>query len=265
MSKPISAPSEDDRRAYLLRQASDAQTEAVEISLFEDPDAHEHLLALEQSLVDDYVAGVLSKNARAAFERRMRDDERLREAVRITRGLDRVKRPASKDRRGRNPSRGIWFARGFAFVAVAAVATVIVGPRLIEPPSQAFRAKGSATAVFRPVCLPTCRIDGTLTFEIAPPADRPYFAAFGRRADGRIVWYEPAANTSSRAGAPGAITWPRSFTLGAEHTSGPHTVFGVFSDRPLTRAAIAAEMSDDLAASEALTVFSRELLIEETP
>ena len=272
MIEPASMPSDSDLRAYLLNLADERQQASIDTYLFTEPGAHERLLAAEQAIIDEYVAGALSRKFRDAIERRLVKEPRLQEAVRVSRAFDRLQTASSKAplkapqarQQGWSP-RSVWFVRSLGLATAVVLALVVVGPDLGRESEPAFQAKGGGTALFRARCTPSCRAGGQLGFEVMAPAKRPYFAAFGRRPDGRIVWYEPSDAGAMRAADQGARMWPSTFELGAEHIPGEHIVFGIFSSRPFTRGDIAAAMGDRLEGGSQLTVFRRVIQILEAP
>lgn len=244
-------------RAYLLGRLDGEARDAVEEALFTDPKVQETLRALEGDLVDEYLGGTLSAEDRKAFEARLETDEHLADKVRLQRSL------AAKATAVAAPASIPWW-RSIWTISIFGVATAAAAVALVSRgPSDEFGTKGGAEAVFRPRCEPACRIGGSLSFEVKAPAERPHLAAFGRRADGRIVWYEPSASKTSSVAAEGF--WPRTFDIDTTHQTGKHEIFAVFSDRGLTRAQIAEIMGDDLEGTNDVLVVRREIEIQQEP
>ncbi|MEO1336692.1 MAG: hypothetical protein AAFV29_13665, partial [Myxococcota bacterium] len=96
--RPDSLRRAEDRRAYLLGIATEAQRARIDDALFDDPKVHDELRALEQTLIDDYVADNLSPVERDAFEQRLDVDPRLKAAVPISQGLDQLADAARRSR-----------------------------------------------------------------------------------------------------------------------------------------------------------------------
>lgn len=126
-------------------------------------------------------------------------------------------------------------------------------------PDHDLRARGRATQPnFRMVCHatetldadePVCVEGGRLALEVFPSQAGQHFAAFAQRVDGRILWYRPAEGEASKAlshGSEGA--WLEQATaLTGDHGAGCYYVFGVFSDRPMTRGDLRSALSGLLA------------------
>lgn len=88
-----------------------------------------------------------------------------------------------------------------------------------------------------------CRPGSKLIFQLDPPADRPWFTAFGRRPDGVVVWYFPATadahSTDARLG-DGHGVLPTGVRLAGDHPPGQVQVRAQFCVRPVGRAQIQA-------------------------
>lgn len=243
----------DERRAYLLGLAPEAVRDRVEDELFESPDAHDALLALEQELVEGYLGDALSPEERRAFEARRASDPRLRQTLRLL---------AELDDRGRGQVKtgapGRW--RRLWWAAPALAATLLLFVSLREPvPEDPFQTKGEGTEVaVELTCRPRCVSGGQLVVSARPPASRPYLAAFTRRGDRPISWLVPGPGATSARLPPEGV-WPEAFAL-----SDPGTleVYLVFSAGPLDRAAVAATLGDDLRGSPEVTVVRRSIEVE---
>ena len=61
---------EAEFRAYLLGDSSETDSQAIELRIVSDPDFAELLLALEDEVIDDYLAGRLSPKEALQFDRR---------------------------------------------------------------------------------------------------------------------------------------------------------------------------------------------------
>ena len=158
-----------------------------------------------------------------------------------------------------------WQWKRVSFVAAAALsvaATVLLWPTA----SPEFAARGGPLVnepAFRVLCLgrgeASCRQGGTLAFEIAPRAQAHYFAAFARRTDGVIVWYFPTVDGLSTllAQQESPLVLDHAVELGSEQPPGRYEIFGVFSDGPLSRAAIKTALGDDLSGSQGVVVKRR--------
>ena len=74
-------------RRYLLGAASDEEAEHIEQEYFAEPDALDQLAAVENDLIDEYVAGSLTPAEREAFDVRYRDSPRHHVRLAVSRGL----------------------------------------------------------------------------------------------------------------------------------------------------------------------------------
>ena len=99
-------------RRYLLGELSEAEALSLEERYFAEPDVFEQVWAVENELVDDYVAGRLGTGERERFERAYLSSPRHRERVAVARALQAtLPRPTQ---------RLVWWA-------VAAAVPVLVG------------------------------------------------------------------------------------------------------------------------------------------
>lgn len=140
-------------------------------------------------------------------------------------------------------------------VALAALLLLVAVPAAIwftqgDDPQPEFRARGGGSS-FQVVCLEgdaekPCGPGRSLNLVAQPSDDAKYFAAFGRTPDRTIHWYQPAApdGTSHRLRDQAGATLPRNIKL-SENLQGPLTVYGVFSEEPLTRDDIRALFDEE--------------------
>jgi hypothetical protein len=111
---------------YLLGQASAREQTRIEEGYFSDPDTLQHLLTVEDDLIDAYIRGELDRRKRAQFERYFlatpQRQEKVKMAQALLRGLHDV---PTKAREGSlnawNLSRLLRSADGLARLAVAAI------------------------------------------------------------------------------------------------------------------------------------------------
>lgn len=171
-------------------------------------------------------------------------------------GFERVAAEVAPPRRRRW---ALWSAPLAAALGAAAVLVAAPGAE------DEFAPRGVGAGNLQLACLRAeapapCAAGATLTLDVTPPPARAHFAAFARRPDGRLMWFLPAAGETS---APRRGLLDAGFVLAGP--PGPYTVYGVFSDAPMTRAAIAAAFGDDLAAPATLTVVERALEVGSPP
>jgi hypothetical protein len=167
-------------RAYLLGLLPEADAEALEEAYFADPEALDHVRAVEDDLLDDYAAGRLGPADRIAFEGRYSASEPLRQRVIAARAL----RTASSSIAAR-PSRAGAVLRWAVPLAVAAVFLVaVVGPGLLgvrkdhgtSPGPGPTLAQGpSPTPSDTPTASPSAQVSPSAT-PIAPATTRLVFA-----------------------------------------------------------------------------------------
>jgi hypothetical protein len=155
--------------------------------------------------------------------------------------------------------------RWAAFAVPLAAAAAVVLAVLAVPREAAFGPKGAGLANLELSCVrgeapAPCAPGATLVFDVTPPAERPYFAAFARRPDGAIVWYRPAPGERT-ARASGVLE--AGVHLGPEHPPGRYAVFGVFTAEPMARAELRAALGDELASNDRVTVVRRPLEVRE--
>ena len=101
-------------RRYLLGQASDEESSAVEREYFADERALEQIAAAEDVLIEDYLAGALAPDDRERFERHYLASPEHRARVEIARRL-----------LGKQPST-LWYGSAI-YLAIAATLLLAVG------------------------------------------------------------------------------------------------------------------------------------------
>jgi hypothetical protein len=72
---------------YILGELSEREQVALEEQYFADDHFFEHILAVEDQLIDDYVNGSLSNEYRASFEQHLLTSPRMRQRVEFNRSL----------------------------------------------------------------------------------------------------------------------------------------------------------------------------------
>lgn len=165
-----------------------------------------------------------------------------------------------------------WAGAGVAVAAAAAALLVLPGRGGEGEPggaasSFAARGGGDTSAAFELSC-PTaaagCRAGATLVFDLSPASGYRYFAAFARRGDDAVIWYVPGDSGDASADLRTRLeagVLDRGVVLGAEHPPGRYTVFGIFSQQPLTRAAIRGHFDPDAASLGPDTAVVRKELV----
>jgi hypothetical protein len=137
----------DPRRAYLLGLLPDDEAARLEEEYFADAPAFEAMLAAEDELVDDYVAGALSETDRRAFEQRTSERPELARRLGARQALDGAFRlRGARDRRARRRVLPLVAA----FAAAALVVVMARAPR--RPPSVLVT---SATPTLSPSAAPS--------------------------------------------------------------------------------------------------------------
>lgn len=249
-------PSAAEQRAFLLDDVEDAARERVEADLFTRPEAREELLALEHELAEAYLDAALTDPERAAFEARLAKDPRLAITLRVVRGLDAAEAPAPAPRRWLR--RLLWAAPVAAALALALF--VWPAPRPEEGP----RMKGGPEeAQVQLRCLPRCEVGARLALDVRPPPGRPHLAAFARRGDDPVIWFEPTREGRTEPAPAEGGVWPHAYPL--EGAAGPLDVYVVFSAGARTRDEVAAAMGEDLSGSPKITVVRRRITVEARP
>ncbi len=151
------------------------------------------------------------------------------------------------------PPRRTW--QIFAGVLATAAALTLGVFAASSPPQPEFGVRGSATENVGLRCVQggqpsDCRSGSTLTFQLTVD-DKPFFAAFARTSDGSVIWYLPSIGARSARDVGG-----QGFVLGAAE---PLEVFGLFTDRAMTRDELKQELAGQLQSTDHLSVVRRTL------
>jgi hypothetical protein len=151
-----------------------------------------------------------------------------------------------------------WFALAVPALALAALVLWLV-PR--SQPASEFTARGgdAHVATFAPKCNGECTQGSKLLFDLQGTTGYRYFAAFAKTPDGSVIWYASGRDLT-RELEHGVLV--DAIVLG-DHQPGRYRVFGVFSDRELSRDAI-RELFDDQGRARltaGVTVVEREVVI----
>jgi hypothetical protein len=73
--------------SYLLGQSTEDEQLQIEENFFQRPEFHEHMLAIEEELIRDYIVGELAPKQRALFETHFLNSERRRKKYESARNL----------------------------------------------------------------------------------------------------------------------------------------------------------------------------------
>jgi hypothetical protein len=171
--------------------------------------------------------------------------------------------------------RGSWRWRGALLAVMAAAAGVVLIPVVLHDRDDrdsefAPRGQGAAVATFGISCdaklATTCKRGDKLVFDLSQASGYRYFASFSRREDGTIIWYFPQRPEGESLDLHRRLTAgviDLGVVLGEHHRPGRYRVYGVFSDRPLTRRMLRARF-DEKAAGRGLdsAVVTRELVVK---
>ncbi|HET8647449.1 MAG TPA: hypothetical protein VFO85_18265, partial [Vicinamibacteria bacterium] len=129
-------PDEAGIRRYLLGQLPEGQAELVEEGYLASPEVFQRVRGVEDDLLDDYAAGRLTAEDRAAFEARYLAAPALRQRVEAARALRGRGQGRSAARAAASRS---WLAPGLAAAVLLAFATGGVfwmsGPRRASHPT----------------------------------------------------------------------------------------------------------------------------------
>lgn len=155
------------------------------------------------------------------------------------------------------PRRRRWWALVAPLAAAAALALALVA-RPGADPGPEFGMKGPGGANLALTCVrgqapAACAPGTTLLFDVTPAPARPFFAAFGRRADGQGVWLWPEAG--ARSAEVRGLT-KRGFLLEA---GGVVEVYGLFTAAPMSRDELQAGLADGLESTDVVTVVRRDV------
>jgi hypothetical protein len=145
------------------------------------------------------------------------------------------------------PRRPAWTIRlSWTLAPIAALILALVW--VVRDRPATFTARGSPRPSFHLLCshegLPvgeehvTCARGDQIGFAVSTSAQLPFFAALARDSSGTVIWYVPSreseesidTRTRSRDGL-----LELSVDLGPEHGAERYEVYGVFSDKPLSR------------------------------
>ena len=165
------------------------------------------------------------------------------------------------------PRRARWWFAAMPAVAAAAIVLLVVLAPWRSRQADDFTARGAAHVLgaFKPTCAHGCGPGDKLLFDLDGTTGYRYFAAFGQRSDGTVLWYFPSSEdaTSLDLGRQlGSGVLDQGIVLGREHAAGTYRVFGVFSNEPLTRAQIRERFDDQaLTAGPGTSVIEQELVI----
>src|SRR3954466_1622973 len=150
-----------------------------------EPDAH-----MDAHQIAGYIEGTLDPEARAGAERHLADcEECTSELAAVSRLRPRARRPAR------------WL--GLTAAAAAAIAIVVVGPRLgrqapdTTPPERGDPAAAAATALVAPAEGVTLRESPVFVWRAVPGAATYRISV--TRADGDSVWSAAVRDTTARA------------------------------------------------------------------
>jgi hypothetical protein len=168
---------------------------------------------------------------------------------------------------GRRPAPVRWrlWLPGVAALAAAAAAVLLMvrepAPELVARGGQAREPALSVLCVEHGAA-GRCPSGGRLAF-VAEPGGFDYLALFARRGDGLVIWYFPSADGQSvpladRSGKP----LSHGIKLGEDQPPGSYELVGVFSRRPLTRAAIKRELGAALESGAQHRVVRQTLIVE---
>lgn len=122
-----------------------------------------------------------------------------------------------------------------------------------EPAQFASKGAGLSHRGFSINCLNTngediCQNGSKLIFRSWAPAKKPFFTAFARASDARIIWYFPSSSqptslnlSNTKAGA----ILEQAVRLGPEHKPGTYTIYGLFSKQALDKTAVRSIIEND--------------------
>jgi hypothetical protein len=162
-------------RRYLLGELPETEMEALEHEYFTDPDVLSRVRGIEDDLIDDYAAGVLSPHAREAFERNRLATPAQRERVLAARAL-RLLATEPGTAEARRPATGIRFWPAFgalaAILLLSFVATRWRRPNVLisdKPAPSVARAESPIPAPPTPSAVDTPRpTHATFVLALAP-------------------------------------------------------------------------------------------------
>jgi hypothetical protein len=141
-------------RRYLLGELSDGDRETIEQEILINEDLFEEILIVEEELADEYVAGTLSQEERADFERHFRATPERQQNVRFAQALNRyVTTEANRESSRRSVSPAFWTTQSWGVRAaglVAIIAVAVAALWFFFPRSQTPRTLASLTLTISP-------------------------------------------------------------------------------------------------------------------
>ena len=159
------------------------------------------------------------------------------------------------------PRRARWVWLALPALAAAALVLLLVRPAHHDD-ELAARGGSGAFAALHVTCSPACEPGGKLVFDLHGTTGYRYFAAFGKRADGTVLWYFPATDDATSLDVPANGVVDRTIVLGPEHPAGTYEIYGVFSNAPLGRTAIRTGFDPvRMTAGAATAVVSEEIVV----
>lgn len=154
------------------------------------------------------------------------------------------------------PQGGRVWGRWLALAGAVAAAAVFL---VVKPPGDGFQSRGPGKPAFAVRCLregvkAACAPGAKLLFEVQ--SDKPrFFSAFSVRPDGAAIWYLPSANEKAQPVEPGeARVLKRGYVLGQDHPLGDYKMYGLFTESPMSKKALKAELSQRLESTERVQV-----------
>ena len=155
-------------------------------------------------------------------------------------------------------------ARRWLMIAVPALAVAVlvlfVLPRDRKHDDFTARGGSSHIASFTPTCNGECTRDSKLLFDLQGTTGYRYFAAFAKTPAGDVIWYTSGRDLSRELDHGVLVD---AIVLGADHVPGSYRVFGVLSDRNLSRDEI-KQLFDDAGQprlTPGVSVIEREVVI----
>lgn len=158
------------------------------------------------------------------------------------------------------PKRLPWWLFGGVTAAATALIIFVFSPAWFSPAGkqrqQDFSSRGGVQQRlgFGISCVDEggaerCRSGSSLLFRTWAPKARPYFACFARGDDGTVVWYAPSGDRKQSldtrlAGFGGVLG--QGVLIGDEHRAGQYTVYGLFSETPLSKSEVRAQLDEDI-------------------
>ena len=196
MIPPREAASGNERMLgrYVLGQLTGAELESLEDRLLADPTLFEEMEAIEAELCDDYAAGQLTAEDRAAFEARLPGQERLQRKVAFARAL--AAAPPAPGRSGDAPWQ--WWAIAAALIVVIAGAWWFTRSRTVPDTVNVARTPEPSPSPPAPATTPAPAPTGVLRPTPSVPAVVATLALFGP-----VIRDPGAAPVLAIPGAPG--------------------------------------------------------------